>query len=68
MYYFKFAYNFVYFILLTISILVNPNKHFIFIDSYINYKILFTSNKISSDFNNTISLQQYFKLLDKFNL
>ena len=68
MYYFKFTYNFVYFILLTISILINPNKHFIFIDSYINYKVLFTSNKISSDFNNTISLQQYFKLLDKFNL
>ena len=68
MYYFKFLFNSFYFLLLTINILLSKNKSFILIDSYINYKILFTSNKISSDFNNTISLQQYFKLLDKFNL
>ena len=68
MYYFKFVYNFVYFILLTINILLSPNKHFIFLDEYINYKILFKSNKISSQYNNTISLQQYFYILDKLNL
>ena len=59
MFYFKFIFNFVYFILLTINILLSPNKHFIFLDEYINYKILFKSNKISSQYNNTISLQQY---------
>ncbi len=68
MFYFKFIYNFVYFILLTINILLSPNKHFIFLDEYINYKILFKSNKISSQYNNTISLQQYFYILDKLNL
>ena len=68
MYYFKFVFNFVYFILLTINILLSPNKHFIFLDEYINYKILFKSNKISSQYNNTISLQQYFYILDKLNL
>ncbi len=68
MYYFKFVYNFVYFILLTINILLSKNKHFIFLDEYINYKILFKSNKISSQYNNTISLQQYFYILDKLNL
>ncbi len=67
-YYFKFVFNFVYFILLTINILLSPNKHFIFLDEYINYKILFKSNKISSQYNNTISLQQYFYILDKLNL
>ena len=68
MYYFKFVFNFVYFILLTINILLSKNKHFIFLDEYINYKILFKSNKISSQYNNTISLQQYFYILDKLNL
>ena len=68
MYYFKFLFNSFYFLLLTINILLSKNKSFILIDSYINYKILFTSNKISSDFNNTISLKQYFNILDKFNL
>ena len=68
MFYFKFIYNFVYFILLTINILLSKNKHFIFLDEYINYKILFKSNKISSQYNNTISLQQYFYILDKLNL
>ena len=68
MFYFKFIYNFIYFILLTINILLSPNKHFIFLDEYINYKILFKSNKISSQYNNTISLQQYFYILDKLNL
>jgi len=68
MFYFKFIFNFVYFILLTINILLSPNKHFIFLDEYINYKILFKSNKISSQYNNTISLQQYFYILDKLNL
>ena len=67
-YYFKFVFNFVYFILLTINILLSKNKHFIFLDEYINYKILFKSNKISSQYNNTISLQQYFYILDKLNL
>ncbi len=68
MFYFKFIYNFIYFILLTINILLSKNKHFIFLDEYINYKILFKSNKISSQYNNTISLQQYFYILDKLNL
>ena len=68
MYYFKFVYNFVYFILLTINILLSKNKHFIFLDEYINYKILFKSNKISSQYNNTISLQQYFYILYKLIL
>ena len=68
MYIFKFLFNSFYFLLLTINILLSKNKSFILIDSYINYKILFTSNKISSDFNNTISLKQYFYILDKFNL
>ena len=68
MFYFKFIFNFVYFILLTTNILLSPNKHFIFLDEYINYKILFKSNKISSQYNNTISLQQYFYILDKLNL
>ncbi len=68
MYYFKFIYNFIYFILLTINILLSKNKHFIFFDEYINYKILFKSNKISSQYNNTISLQQYFYILDKIIL
>jgi len=68
MFYFKFIFNFVYFILLTINILLYKNKHFIFLDEYINYKILFKSNKISSQYNNTISLQQYFYILDKLNL
>jgi len=68
MFYFKFIFNFVYFILLTINILLSKNKHFIFLDEYINYKILFKSNKISSQYNNTISLQQYFYILDKLNL
>jgi|9_EtaG_2_1085328.scaffolds.fasta_scaffold78153_2 hypothetical protein len=68
MFYFKFIFNFIYFILLTINILLSKNKHFIFLDEYINYKILFKSNKISSQYNNTISLQQYFYILDKLNL
>ena len=68
MFYFKFIFNFIYFIILTINILLSKNKHFIFLDEYINYKILFKSNKISSQYNNTISLQQYFYILDKLNL
>ncbi len=68
MYYFKFISNSFYFLFLTINILINKNKSFIHLDSYINYKILFKSNTISNSYNNTISFKQYLNILDYFNL
>jgi hypothetical protein len=68
MFYFKFVYNFVYFIILFINIKLDNNKDLIFLDSYYNLDRLYLDNNIDNDYNNIICYKEVLNILDYFNL
>ena len=68
MFYFKFVYNFVYIIILSINIKLDNNKDLIFLDSYYNLDRLYLDNNIDNDYNNIICYKEVLNILDYFNL
>jgi len=68
MYYFKFCYNFIYFIILFTSIKLNKNKNTIFLDSYINFDKVYLDNNIDDDYNNIVSYKEFLDMIFYFKI
>ena len=62
MFYFKFVFNFVYFIILFFNIKFDNNKNDIFFDEYINFDKVYLDNNIEEEYNNIIGYKLFLKI------